>query len=273
MIISALCLHHLGRIMSLLCNPIPREWICKSPRSRFLSMRWGIACLPSKATSPDGIPARILKERSEQIAPSLCALINYSLRVGRFPSDWKSADITPVHKKDLPEPAENYRPISLLPIVSKVMECCICNRLFSHDCLHLYNTDSCILACALRNFCPYFIQSGRHLSKTNRQMFCTLILPRLSIQLTTSLLLKSWNDTVLRANYLVGFLAIFWTDRRESWLMAKPPCVYRSLLVYPRVALSAHSSLWYFSMTSLMPSTNIPALPFMLTTLSCTAQF
>ena len=56
-------------------------------------------------------------------------LIN-SLRIGRFPSDWKSVDITPVHKKDLP--GENYRPISLLPIVSKVMERCFCNRLYSH---------------------------------------------------------------------------------------------------------------------------------------------
>ena len=115
----------------------------------------------------------------------------------------------------------------------------------SRSQLHLYKTNSCVLARALRNFCPYSIQSGRHLKKTNRQMFCTLILPRLSIQLTTPLFLKSWNDTVLRANYLVGFLTTFWTDRRESWLMAKPPCVYRSLLVYPRVALLAHSSLWY----------------------------
>ena len=61
---------------------------------------------PSKATGPDGTPARVLKECSEEIAPSLCALFNYFLRLGRFPSDWKSADITPVHKKDLPEPAK-----------------------------------------------------------------------------------------------------------------------------------------------------------------------
>ena len=87
---------------------------------------------PSKATGPDGIPARILKECSEQIAPSLCSLFNHSLRAGRFPSEWKSADVTPVHKKDLLEPAENYRPISLLPIASKVMEHCVCNRLYSH---------------------------------------------------------------------------------------------------------------------------------------------
>jgi len=85
---------------------------------------------PSKATGPDGIPARILKECSEQISPSLCSLFNHSLRTGRFPSEWKSADVTPVHKKDLLEPAENYRPISLLPIVSKVMERCVCNRLY-----------------------------------------------------------------------------------------------------------------------------------------------
>ena len=38
---------------------------------------------PSKATGPDGIPARVLKECSEQITPSLCALFNYSLRIGR----------------------------------------------------------------------------------------------------------------------------------------------------------------------------------------------
>ena len=36
----------------------------------------------------------------------------------------QSADITQVHKRDLPEPAENCRPISLLPIMSKVMERC-----------------------------------------------------------------------------------------------------------------------------------------------------
>jgi hypothetical protein len=59
-------------------------------------------------------------------------LFNHSLRIGRFPAEWKNADITPVHKKDNKEPAENYRPISLLPIVSKVMEWCVCHRLYAH---------------------------------------------------------------------------------------------------------------------------------------------
>ncbi len=52
----------------------------------------------SKASGPDGIPARILKECSYQIAPSICDLFNQSLHTGRLPSEWKSADITPIHK-------------------------------------------------------------------------------------------------------------------------------------------------------------------------------
>ena len=45
----------------------------------------------SKATGPDGIPARILKECGKEIAPSLCALFNHSLRTGRFPAEWKNS--------------------------------------------------------------------------------------------------------------------------------------------------------------------------------------
>lgn len=86
----------------------------------------------NKAGGPDGIPSRLLKECCDQIAPSLCAIFNQSLRSGRIPSEWKSADITPIHKKDLKEPAENYRPISLLPIISKVLERCVLSRLYEH---------------------------------------------------------------------------------------------------------------------------------------------
>lgn len=86
----------------------------------------------TKACGPDGIPARLLKECSEQIAPSLCDLFNHSLDEGLLPSEWKAADVTPIHKKDCKEPAENYRPISLLPIIGKVLERCVCRRLYDH---------------------------------------------------------------------------------------------------------------------------------------------
>ena len=86
----------------------------------------------SKACGPDGIPTRLLKECSFQIAPSVCELFNHSLHTGQIPSEWKSVNVTPVHKKDRKEPAENYRPISLLPILGKVLERGVCFRLYDH---------------------------------------------------------------------------------------------------------------------------------------------
>ncbi|CAB4026825.1 Hypothetical predicted protein, partial [Paramuricea clavata] len=86
----------------------------------------------TKASGPDKIPARLLKECGRHIAPSNCELFNVSLRVGRLPVEWKSANVTPVHKKHLKEPAENYRPISLLPIIAKLLERCVCRRLYEH---------------------------------------------------------------------------------------------------------------------------------------------
>ena len=81
----------------------------------------------SKATGPDELPAKILKETAEVIAPLLTELFNKSLRLGCLPEDWKLANIVPVFKKDNKEQAENYRPISLLSIASKVMESCSFN--------------------------------------------------------------------------------------------------------------------------------------------------
>ena len=70
---------------------------------------------------PDGIPARILKELANEIAPSLCKLFNQSLSLGVVATKWKFANVTPVYKKDDPTLVCNYRPISLLCILSKVM--------------------------------------------------------------------------------------------------------------------------------------------------------
>ena len=71
---------------------------------------------PSKAYRPDQIPQRLLKECTSEIAPSLTRLINLSLRVGCVPKDWKCA---------------NYRPISLLSLVSKIAERCVFAHFYS----------------------------------------------------------------------------------------------------------------------------------------------
>ena len=74
----------------------------------------------SKASGPDGIPARILKECANQLAPSLCELFNKSLRFGQFPSQWKHANVVPIFKKGDKELVSNYRPVSLLSVLSRV---------------------------------------------------------------------------------------------------------------------------------------------------------
>ena len=66
------------------------------------------------------------------IAPSLCRIFNKSLQLGSLPRDWKLANVVHVHKKGAKDRVENYRPISLLPIVSKVFERCVLNSIKDH---------------------------------------------------------------------------------------------------------------------------------------------
>ena len=63
------------------------------------------------------------------ITPPLCKLFNISVISGTIPEEWKLANIVPVHKKGDKEYAENYRPISLLCITSKVLERCVLNNI------------------------------------------------------------------------------------------------------------------------------------------------
>ena len=63
-----------------------------------------------KATGPDEIPAKLLKETASVIAPSLCKIFNKSPQLGSLPSDWKLANGVPVHKKGAKDHVENYAP-------------------------------------------------------------------------------------------------------------------------------------------------------------------
>ena len=86
----------------------------------------------SKSTGPDSISATMLQSTATFIAPSLTKLFNLSITSGCFPSGWKCARITPIFKSADPALPSNYRPISILPIVSKVLERHIYNLVFNH---------------------------------------------------------------------------------------------------------------------------------------------
>ena len=76
----------------------------------------------SKATGLDKIPAKLLKDASSVIAKPITYLINLTISSGEIPSQWKEAKVTPIFKEGKKDDENNYRPISVLPLVSKVME-------------------------------------------------------------------------------------------------------------------------------------------------------
>ena len=82
------------------------------------------------ATGNDRIPARILKDLKPLIGKDLCNLVNLSFEVKTFPSILKHAVITPIYKdKGSHNSCEYYRPISILPVLSKIFERAATNQI------------------------------------------------------------------------------------------------------------------------------------------------
>ena len=87
---------------------------------------------PNKASGPDEIPARILRDFKHHIAPVLTIIFQKSLSTGIVPTDWKTAIVCPVFKKGERYKASNYRPVSLTCICCKIMEHIIASQLMKH---------------------------------------------------------------------------------------------------------------------------------------------
>ena len=86
----------------------------------------------NKAVGPDLIHNKVIKAASPIISNSLTLLFNKSLSEGYFPNCWKTAHVTPIHKKGSKSICANYRPISLLSCIGKVLEKCIQQRMFTY---------------------------------------------------------------------------------------------------------------------------------------------
>ena len=76
----------------------------------------------NKAPGYDRVSARVLKDSLPVILPSITSIMNNSFHTGTFARAWKIAEVTPIPKSGNPEDPCNNRPISLLPILSKVSE-------------------------------------------------------------------------------------------------------------------------------------------------------
>ena len=82
---------------------------------------------PNKASGPDVISQKMLKICPEKIAIPLQIIFNKSLQQCKYPSSWKTANVIAIFKKGDTSQPSNYRPISLISCVGKVMERVVTN--------------------------------------------------------------------------------------------------------------------------------------------------
>ena len=97
---------------------------------------------PHKASGPDNIPTRFLKEAANELAPALCLIFSASLNQGYVPEDWKTADVTSIFKKGDRSTPSNDRPISITAVCCKVMEHILHSQVMHHLDHHNILSDS-----------------------------------------------------------------------------------------------------------------------------------
>ena len=112
---------------------------------------------PYKSTGPDNIPAKFLKDGAKEIAGPLTHIINLSISTESIPNELKEAMVTPLFKKGDKLEVSNYRPVSILCIVSKILERAIYSQVEQHlkenNILFMfqsgfrdsYSTDTCLI--------------------------------------------------------------------------------------------------------------------------------
>ena len=108
-----------------------------------------------KASQNSDIPTKIIKENSHIFGEALCSFINDSIKSFTVPSCLKEADITRIHKKGKKDEKESYRPVSILPVLSKIFERIMFKQMsaFFEDIFNKqqcgfrkgYNTQQCLL--------------------------------------------------------------------------------------------------------------------------------
>ena len=85
----------------------------------------------NKAHGHDEISIRMLKICGDSICRPLNIIFKTCLRTGKFPLEWKKANIVPIHKKGDKQAVKNYRPVSLLPICGKIFERLLYNEMLN----------------------------------------------------------------------------------------------------------------------------------------------
>ncbi|CAB4008379.1 Hypothetical predicted protein, partial [Paramuricea clavata] len=91
----------------------------------------------SKATDLDKISAKLLRYCPDLLSESLTVIFNCSINTGIFPDEWKCSKVIPLFKHGERRDLNNYRPISIIPVVAKVFERIIYDQIY----VWAYNID------------------------------------------------------------------------------------------------------------------------------------
>ena len=86
--------------------------------------------IAGKGSGLDTISPRLLKDSAEVTVNPITRIINASLSQGVVPRDWKFAKVMPLIKKGVATDIDNYRPISVLPAASKLLEKAVHHQLY-----------------------------------------------------------------------------------------------------------------------------------------------
>ena len=78
--------------------------------------------VPNKSSGPDGLPPWVIRDCALVLCPAVTYLFNWSLQESSVPLCFKSANVIPIPKCSSPRYVSDFRPISLLPVLSKVLE-------------------------------------------------------------------------------------------------------------------------------------------------------
>ena len=93
----------------------------------------------------DCVPAKLIKIGAEILSITFTPIINECISKSIFPQDLKRAEVAPIFKKNDAMKPENYRPVSILPALSKTFECIICDQISDY-----FNEILSPLMCAYR---------------------------------------------------------------------------------------------------------------------------
>ena len=86
----------------------------------------------NKATGVDKISSEIIKIAAPAISDSLTYIFNQAITLSFFPHEWKTARVIPLYKNGQRNLPGNYRPISVLPVISKIMERILYDQLYNY---------------------------------------------------------------------------------------------------------------------------------------------